>query len=199
MLWVKAFVESCMLSLSGRSSLFLAMNMLYFGFILVGALLAQISSVVVYEWPMSESVLDVAADPLFLAAGIFLSNLVVSGLFLTTFSGLVFFVLPFGVVLWRALVWGTLIVQLPSPQFFAAIPTFVLEGEGYVIAAVAGIILGLSWLKRDWVFRGENVSRRQALTAAFKECLRLYVWVTIFLLMGAIVETVTLIYILSGQ
>lgn len=195
---MKVFFESCVLSLFRRSSLFLAVNVLYFGFILVGAVVVQFPGVVVYEWLMNESVLDVAADPLSLGAGIFLFNLVVSGLFLTTFSGLVFFVLPFGVVLWRALAWGTLIAQLPSPEFFAALPTFVLEGEGYVIAAVAGVILGLSWLKPDWVFRGENLSRKQALTAAMKECLHLYVFVVVLLLVAAVVETVTLTYILSG-
>lgn len=191
---LKAFFELCVLVLVRRGSLFLVVNVLYFGFILVGALLAQVPGfVVVYELPTSTSVLDLSVHPLLLVAEIFLFNLVVSGLLLITLSGLMFFVLSFGVVLWRALLWGMLIAQLPSPQFFVVLPTFVLEGEAYVIAAVAGIVLGLSWLKPEWVFKGERLSRRQALSATFKEFIRLYVWVIFFLFVSAVVETVTLL------
>jgi hypothetical protein len=130
-----------------------------------------------------------------LALGIFLFNLVVSGFLLTTLSGLVFFGLPLLVLVWRALLWGVMIAQLPSPQFFVALPTLILEGEAYVIAAVAGALLGLSWLKPAWVNRGEKLTRRLALQAAWIECAKLYFWVVLLLIVGAVIEAVTLAYL----
>ena len=177
-----------------RGFLFLVLNALYFGFIFIGALLSQIPSIAVYELPLGGTVFDVNVNPLLLLVEIFLFNLFASGLLVTTFPGLVLFVLPIGVVLWRALLWGTLIAQLPSPHFFAALPTFILEGEAYVIAAVAGITLGLSWLKPRWAYKDENLSRSEALRKAVRECAGLYVLVAVLLLIAAIVETATIAY-----
>jgi len=60
------------------------------------------------------------------------------------------------------------------------------------LASVAGTVLGLSWFKPGWVFRGENVSRRKALRKAFRECFYLYALISVVLLVAAVVETVTL-------
>ena len=195
----KAFVGFHWDFLSRRNTLLVVLNLLYFGSILVGGLLAQIPGFVVYELPLNESSFFYTVDNVFLlVVTIFFFDLVVSGFFLTTLSGLVLFVLPFGVVLWRALLWGTMITQLSSPRFFAALPTFVLEGEAYVIAALVGVTLGLSWLKPAWAYRGEKISRREAFRRALREGVRLYVLVAGLLFVAAIVEAVTLVYVLTG-
>lgn len=173
-----------------------SLNLLYFGSILVGALLAQVSYLIIYELPLSDNLLLGLMDNAFLLAlGIFLFNLVISGFLLTTFSGLAFFGLPLLVLVWRALLWGALIALLPSPQFFVALPTFVLEGEAYVIGAVAGVILGLSWLKPTWATKGEKLTRWLALRAALAECVHMYFWVVLLLIVGAVIEAVTLVYL----
>jgi hypothetical protein len=195
---VKLLFKSSLFPLFRLSTGFLVLNVLFFGFVLAGALLAQFPGIIVYELPASENVFVLSVHPLLLVVEIFLFNLFVSGFLLTTLSGLVFFVLPLSVVLWRALLWGSMIALLPSPEFFWALDTFVLEGEAYVIAALAGVILGLSWLKPDWVFRGEKSSRREAVKKAFGECVRLYVLVAILLLVSAVVETVTIVLALAG-
>jgi len=188
-----------MLSLSRRSLLLAIVNLSYFWSVLIGAFVAQIHSLTLYELPLAQNVFaGFSENPFLLMAVIFLFNLAVSGFSVTTFPGLGFFVLSFLVVLWRALLWGVLLAQLPTPQFLWVIPTLVLEGEAYVIAAVAGIILGLSWVKPDWAFRGQNLSRKQAFTNAIIECGRFYVWVVVLLLLGAAVETVTVVYGLRG-
>jgi hypothetical protein len=197
MLRVKAFWKACVLPLSRMSLLFPALNAFYFGLVLVGALHEHVPGLVVYELPTSGIGLDVSANPALMITKIFLFNLFISGFFLTTLSGLVLFVLPFVVVFWRALLWGTFVAQLPSPKFVAALPTLVLEGEAYVVAAVAGVILGLSWLKPDWAFKGEGLSRREAFRAALKECAHLYALVVLLLSVGAVVETVTIAYVFN--
>lgn len=190
-----AFFESALRVLFRWNTLLVSLNLIYFGSILVGAFLAQTPYVIVYELPASDNYLLGTVDNAFLLAlAIFFFNLVISGFLLTTLSGLIFFVIPFIVLAWRALLWGTLIAQAPSPQFFAVLPTFVLEGEAYVIAAAAGIILGLSWLKPEWVLKGDKMPRPRALRTAFTDCVRLYFWVILLLVAGAVVETVTLIY-----
>ncbi len=179
-----------------RGKLFASLNLLFFGSVLVGALLAQNPYLAVYELPLSDSFfLSLMDNAFLLAVGIFFFNLVVSGFLLTTLSGLAFFGLPLLVLVWRALLWGVLIARLPSPQFFVALPTFILEGEAYVIAATAGVLLGLSWLKPTWVNRGEKSTRRMALRATWIECVQLYLWIVLFLIVGAVVEAFTLVYL----
>lgn len=65
-----------------------------------------------------------------------------------------------------------------------------------VLAALAGFNLGLSWLKPKWAYRGEaELSRSEAIKQAFRDCGGIYVVVALFLLVAAIVEIITLIFI----
>jgi hypothetical protein len=129
---------------------------------------------------------------------IFLFSLFVSGLLLTTLTGLVFFILPVVILVLRATLWGAILNQLPTPLFLASLPTLVLEGEGYVVASVAGIGLGLAWLKPGWMYEGEGFSRLEAFKAALREALYLYVWVGMFLLVSALVEAMTIALMLGA-
>jgi len=60
-----------------------------------------------------------------------------------------------------------------------------------VLAGVAGVVLGLSWLKPGWVGWG-GVSRWESLRRALGECGWLYVWVVLLLLAAAVIETLTI-------
>jgi len=187
------FFKSCFSLISRRSLLFVTMNALYFGSITVGAFIAQFQSLPFYEWTSSERVFvgDWGLPVMILV--IFLSNLVVSAFFLVTLTGLVFFALSVVVLLVRGVFWGALLNQLPTPQFLLAMPTFVLEGEGYVLASLAGVILGLSWLKPGWAYGQESLSRLKSFEKAWKDCVRIYVLVTVFLFVAAVVEGVTIV------
>lgn len=66
----------------------------------------------------------------------------------------------------------------------------IFEGEGYVMASVAGINLGLSWLKPRWIYGEGSLSKLEALKKAFKECAHLYIFVAILLLTAALIEAV---------
>jgi len=190
---VGRFFNSCLLVVSRRGLVLALMNAVYFGSVFVGALMAQfwfppsyegsleVSGIFPVEWGLHAVVLSV-----------FLFNLLLTAFLFTTLSGLVFFVLPMAVLVWRAVVWGFLLSGLPTPLFLIALPTFVLEGEGYVIASVAGIVLGLSWLKPKLVYIEEDLSRLEAFKRAVNEAGRIYVLVAVILFVAAVVETMTL-------
>lgn len=193
----KVFVKSCVTSLSRRSLFFAVMNGVYFGCILVGALLGQL----LYVTPTYGSELVEVHEfflgldwPLMILA-IFLFNLVLSSFLFVTLPGLAFFPLSAVIVAIRAALWGFLLTEVPTPQFLAAFPTLVLEGEGYVLTSVAGVDLGLSWLKPRWVYKGEGLSRLESFRRALKDCLRIYVLVATFLLAAAVVEVATISFL----
>ena len=193
---MRAFFVSLMEIFSRRSLLFVLMNTLFFGSILIGALLAQGQYLPFYVLRMDERIFPPEfSDPLFMVVYIFFSNIIVSAFLLVTLTGLLFFAFPVVVLVDRAAVWGALLNLLPTPLFFAAFLTITLEGMGYVLASVAGINLGLSWLKPDWTYKGEQFSRMKALRKALRECIYIYVLVVVLLLAAAIVETVTIAYL----
>jgi len=190
---LRASFGSCVFSLSRWSLLFVVVNFLYFWLIFAGVFVAQIPSPALYELPLAlDPFAGFMENPALLVIVIFLFNLVVSGFFVTTLPGLLFFALPFVVVSWRALVWGILLAQLPT-RFLLAMPTLILEGEGYVLGALAGVVLGLAWLKPRLVYPDETLSRSETVRLAFKECGRIYVLAVLVLFAAAVVETVTLV------
>jgi len=149
-----------------------------------------------YEWPLGESFVDTETRGLpLMIMDIFLFNLVVSGFVLVTLSGLLFFALPFVFLLFRAFLWGVLLGGLPTSLFLAALPTLILEGEGYVLASLAGINLGLSWLRPEWAYEGEELSRLESVKKALRDCVRIYVFVVVPLFVAAVVEALTVILI----
>jgi len=191
-----SFLRGCSAVVSKRALLFVVLNWLFFGSLLVGAFVAESGAVRAFRWSVGAEVFSLkSSNVVLLVVSIFFFNLVVSGFVLVTLTGLALFVLPFGFLSVRAFLWGRLLEGLSTPLFLAALPTLILEGEGYVMASLAGIILGLSWLKPRWMYKGEELSRSRAVKMAFQDSARIYVWVGVLLLMGTIVEAMTLIFI----
>lgn len=126
---------------------------------------------------------------------IFLFNLALSAFVVVTLSGFTFFPLSIGFLFFRATVWGLLVHGLTTAMFLVSIPTLILEGEAYALAAVAGTIVGASWLMPKRLYRQEDITRTQAFREALKESLRLYVLVIVLLLVAATAEAVTLLII----
>lgn len=172
-----------------RAWLFSFLNAIFFGSMVAAALVTG-KQPIIEEGGVEDGFAGLGGWVVMFVS-VFLFNLVVSGFLLVTVSGLLFFGLSFGWLVVRGAMWGLMLNQLSTPAFLAAFPTLLLEGEGYVIAGVAGAVLGLSWLKPTWA-GWEDVSRRAALKQAAKECAYLYVLVAILLLAAAAAETATL-------
>lgn len=189
------FLRSSFYAVSKNSLVLVLLNWLFFGFLVIGALLGQ-AGAMFFGWRVGEEVLRLGvSNVVFTVLGIFLFNLVVSGFILVTLTGLAFFVLPVVFLLYRALLWGALLNQLSTLLFLVAFLTVVLEGEGYVLAGLAGVNLGLSWLVPKWVHEGENVCRLESVKRALKDVARIYVLIVAFLLVAAVVETLTLVLV----
>jgi len=187
------FFRSCLSILEKRKWFVVVFNWLFFGFLIIGAFLSSFGLVRVVPWPFGDALVYEQGNALFAFLRIFLFNLFFSGFLLLTASGALFFVLPVCFLLFRAFLWGALFSGLPSPSFLFVLPTLILEGEGYVLAAVAGLELGLSWVKPRWMFGEESLSGVEAFEKALRECAYFYVFVVLLLLATAIVETATLI------
>jgi hypothetical protein len=129
---------------------------------------------------------------LFTFLGIFVWNLVLSAFVFVTLPGFVFFPVSGGMLVYRGFLWGVLLRYEPTLLFLVVLPTLVLEGEGYVLAAVGGTVAGVSWVQPKWVYKEEGVTRGQAFWRALGECWKLYAFVVIILLVAAVVETATL-------
>jgi len=193
------FLSDSLSVVSKRLFLLMVLNWLFFGGIVAGALLGRLGLVNLSWWPFGERILNQeVVFSSWLVLEIFLFNLVLSGFVLLTLSGMVFFPVSLAFLVVRVLLWGILLNQLSTSLLLAVLPTLILEGEAYVIAAVAGVTLGLSWLRPDWAFKGQNLSRKEAFRTAAIECGRMYVLVIILLLAGAVVETITIAYASAG-
>jgi hypothetical protein len=189
---LRDFLGACFSVVSRRRSFLMVLSWLFFIVLIIGVVLSSTGLVEISPSPFSEPFTLTADNVVVLFLFIFFSNLLLSGFLLLTASGMLFFALPAGLLFFRALLWGVFLAQLSTYRFLTAFPTLVLEGEGYVFAAIAGVELGLSWLKPGWMFRGESLSRLEAFKLAARESARLYVFVTLLLLAAATVETITI-------
>lgn len=193
---MSSFLREVFSVVSKRGWWLVILNWLFFGFVVVGSLLGGLVSFgQFYLLPASEVSPFSQTSPFLLFGFIFVFNLVFSGFAFVTLTGLVFFAFSPILLSFRGFLWGVLFASSSTSRFFAILPTLILEGEGYVFAALAGLLLGLSWLKPEFVYRGESLSRSQALMRALKDSVYIYVLVALLLLVAAIVETLTLTYI----
>ena len=170
--------------------LFTFLNGLFFGSLFFAALLTGRQYVLQYTGSVDRSLTE-ANGLLTVFVSIFLFNFVVSCFLVLTATGLLFFALPIGLLIVRAALWGLMLNRLSTPAFLVTFLTLLFEGEGYVVAGVAGVDLGLAWLKPTWIGEG-MVSRREVLKQALKECVYLYVLVVPLLLAAAVIEAFTL-------
>ena len=188
--------SSCLDVLSRRVKLLALLNLAFFSCVLTGVLVSDLlypSPPLIDSSPPfpQQAVGNVAYVFLF----IFLFNLVVSGFTVVTLPGFAFFPLSTVFLVYRALLWGLLLHGQASWLFLAALPTLVLEGEAYVLAALAGTIIGASWIEPALLYGKDVTGRAGALKRAASECFYVYLLVVAFLFFAAVVETVTLLLI----
>jgi hypothetical protein len=145
------------------------------------------------SWPFPKFSAD--GDVPVLIFNIFINNIVLSAFVFVTLPGFAFFPLSSFVLVYRAYIWGCSLAYLPTYLLLMALPTLILEGLGYCFAALAGTIVGLSWLKPKWAYGDEPLERTEAIKKAFKECLGIYTFVSFFLFFAAIIEAATFMII----
>jgi hypothetical protein len=118
---------------------------------------------------------------------IFCFNLAVAAFGVVTLPGFLFFPLSAVLLTLRAVLWGLLLTPLPMGLFLDVLPTLMLEGEAYVLAAAVGMTVGYSWLRRS-----ADVSRYERFKSALKRSMSAYILVILFLIAAAAVESATI-------
>lgn len=191
------FRISIMKFLSIRLRLLVIMNLIFFDGVFL--------SVFMFEWlfpyplylgsPQPIPLDSIGGNLPLLIFSIFFSNMVLSSFIFVTLPGFAFFPLSSAFLAYRAYIWGFLLSRLPTWLLLIAMPTIIFEGLGYCFAALAGTIVGLSWIKPQWVYGGGSLNRIESVKKALKECLASYFFVTIFQFLAAIIEATTLMII----
>jgi hypothetical protein len=180
-----------------RWKVYAAFNVLFFSCIFITLILSSLflESPLYSGWRpnVPESLLN--GSWLLMLLGIFIFNLAFSSLVFVTLPGFLFFPLSAGLLMYRGFLWGLLLYVSPLNVFVVALPTVLLEGEAYVFAAVAGTVVGVSWLKPAWVFRHSGFRRSEALKKALKESLAIYFPLVLLLFSAAIVETAAILFL----
>jgi hypothetical protein len=187
------FIRSCLFVIRSRWRIIIFFNLLFFASIFVTIFVASLMfspSLFPRVLSPNQNVIIGADWPETLLV-IFFHNM---GLvfFLATLPGILFFALPTIFPLYTAITWGLSAYSLTSSQFFVILPTLLLEGEGIVLSAMAGTLLGASWLMPHRLYPGEKLPRIDAFKKALGECLRIYFFVVVILFVAAAVETLTL-------
>jgi hypothetical protein len=185
-----SFLREWLQIVSSRS--FVILNWLFFGFMVFGAVFGQSSYSGLAWFAGTDFSGKVSGNVVLMVLEIFVFNLILSGFVVVTLSGFAFFILPVGFLLFRAFLWGMLLNGLSTSLFLSVMPTLIIEGEGYVLACLVGVKLGLSWLRPDLVFKNEELSRVDSLRRVFREGMRIYLFVAFLLFLAAIVEVATI-------
>ena len=177
-----------------RWKLLVVLNLLFFSTVTVTLFIAGLTmqpSLANSDWEPSGSQLLPFGGWLGMMLGIFIFNLIVSSLVFISLPGFIFFPLSGALLLYRAILGGFLLYTFPLRIFLMALPTVVLEGEAYVLAASGGTLVGMSWVKPVWTNRAQS-SRLEALRTMLKEFMRIYLTLAILLFAAAIAETVVI-------
>lgn len=190
--------------------LLLAVNVFYFGILLIGALIALLRPDVQGYWlgvlaaglksgplaPVGSAV--EAGQYINLVIQIFKINTITGTLLFITLPSLIF--PPWALLLggWRALIWGMAFVvpygHLTFGKLIFHYITMLIEGEAYVIAIFASLRLieALVWPGRF----GER-SRLRAYAQAIIDNAKLLLLVILLLAIGAVYEAFEVLYILG--
>ena len=150
----------------------------------------------------------VGTGPMQTVAGAYLGGHVLLAVLLTFATNLVggsfayiilpSLIVPFSGLLlgaFRALLWGLMFspTAVMGAGFFLLLPTIVLEGQGYVLAMLAAYAQGVAFLRPESV--GSKTHRR-GYWEGLKRSALIYVLVAIVLLVAAVVEAASVIFVM---
>ncbi len=189
MLWLIELFRKGIELLSNRAMVFVILNWVFFSSILMGSLLVQVERVTTPISVELKSFWEAAS----LVGRVFVFNLFVSSFMVVTLPGIAFFALSPLLLFVKGTLWGSSLANMPSWRVLVILPTLILEGEAYVLAGVAGVNLGLSWLRPWWLYEGD-IPRKEAFLKAWNECSHIYSWVTMILFLAAVMEVATIIF-----
>jgi hypothetical protein len=186
---------------------YLLLNLAYYG-LMVGAMVYA-----AFHPALQRTLLDamgeaVGTGPMQTVAGAYLGGHLLLAMVLTfavnlvggsfAYIALPSLIVPFSGLLlgaFRAILWGLMFspTAVMGAGFFLLLPTIVLEGQGYVLAMLAAYVQGVAFLRPESV--GAKTHRR-GYWEGLKRSARIYVLVAIVLLVAAVVEAASVIFVM---
>ena len=189
-----------------RRTAYVAINLGYYGLVLVGMLYVAVIDPAVQERLLADVAASLTEGPLATVGGAYLGgniaaaaaltfvvNFVVGAMLTITLPSLI---VPFsGVALgaYRAVLWGLLLAPTSRDLSLVMIPhslTLVLEGQAYVLAIFAAYVHGLAFLRPQWV---GAASRRQGYVVGLKMTAQVYALVLLSLAAAAVYEALEVV------
>jgi hypothetical protein len=189
---VEHFLKSTTTTLVFRHRIFVILGTSFFVSMLVFLTIATVESPIIIQVPEIPKQHGTGADWPETVWLIFEHNLLISSLY-SAIPGVLFFPLSTIYPLYNAAIWGLYSYPLSPVQFLMVLPTLVLEGVGMVLAAMGGIIPGAAWLLPKKMYPGQALSRVKAFKIGLTEGAKIYTLSVVFFLVGAVVETATII------
>jgi len=187
-------------------TMYVAINVGYYGLVLVAMLYVALINPAMQERLLGEVQSALTEGPLATVGGVYLGGNVVGAAVLTFLANLLVgamvtitlpsLIVPFaGIAMgaYRAVLWGLLLAPTTSQLALVMIPhslTLILEGQGYILALLASYVHGMAFLRPQTV--GVQGHRQGYLEGA-KRTGRLYVLVAIVLAVAAVYEAVEVI------
>ena len=183
---------------------FVGLNLLYFGLTVLAMVLVSARPELIgairgwIKARFNPELLNAVAQGMVYRAILltFINNFLYGTIFAISLPSLVIPFLGIFIGLVRALLWG-LALSPADPSFrmhfLVQIPTWLLEGEGYVLAMFAVFVL---WRNCFWPHRAEAKNSIEGYRAGLRQSLPLYAGVLILLAAGAVYEPLATIYLL---
>jgi hypothetical protein len=194
--------------LRNNRKLYLAVNLIYYGLVVVGALVIwlnpwlQASLITMVKEGLETSLPGVieayhSGHFLFAVAQTFSINFFLGSLMVITLPACFF--PPAGILVgfWRAFLWGLVLAPTTPQLALVMIPhslTLLLEGQAYILAIFAACRLGQVLL---WPESLGLTSRWRAYLTGLRETALVYIFVAIVLLLSALWEAFEVIYIVA--
>jgi hypothetical protein len=208
--WLSGKIASPVLSgplleMKARPRLVWAVHLIYFGLAIAGSLIiAELPEAQIVLLGKVREAFTTQNNPLGIAGQVYRSGNVVLAAAITLavnffLGSLAYITLPsilvpgigFLLACVRALAWGLLLAPTTQPLAFAMLPhslTMLLEGEGYILAAVFGLLIPLHVVKRSL---GANLFTRFGRALLLN--LKAQIWIALVLAVAAIYEATEVI------
>lgn len=137
-----------------------------------------------------------SGNVVYAAAITFAYNLIFASILQTTLPSLIAPMLGVVITIVRSVSWGILFTPIGAndPSFLVHWVTLLIEGAAYVLVGFAAYVQGRMFLTPN---RYSLATRKQGYLAGIRASLRVYSWVALLLLIGAIYEAVTVIFIIA--
>lgn len=166
------------------------LNLLFFGCLTVTVVFAglEVQIPVSSGWRPSTIGNLSGAGWIGIVIGILAFDIIFGGFLVTSISGILFFPLPTGVLVYRAFGTGVILWALPNSVFWSTMFVFFLEGEAYVFSALASTLVGVSWIMPTWAYEGQNCSRMASFRKSLADSAYFYFVGIALLTIAALIE-----------